>query len=106
MPDPTKIRATVNGDVVEVKMLMSHPEATGLATDSAGKLKLTGTPHYIKTVTVACNGRNVLSGDWGPAVSKNPFLTLRFKGGKQGDKITVTWHDSAGESRTDEATIS
>jgi sulfur-oxidizing protein SoxZ len=46
-----------------------------------------------------------MSGDWGPAVSKNPFLTMRFKGGKSGDKITVTWNDSAGETRTDEATV-
>ena len=106
MPDPTKIRATVDGDVVEVKMLMSHPESTGLTADSTGKLKLTSTPHYIETVTVACNGRNVMTGDWGPAVSKNPYLALRFKGGKSGDKITVTWKDSAGETRTDEATVS
>lgn len=105
MPDPTKIRAIVSGDVVEVKMLMSHPEATGLTADASGKLKLTSTPHYIETVTVACNGRDVLTGDWGPAVSKNPFLTLRFKGGKSGDKITVTWKDSAGASQTDEATV-
>lgn len=105
MPNPTKIRAALDGDVVEVKMLMSHPEETGLTLDSAGNLKLTSTPHYIKTVTVASNGRTVMSADWGPAVSRNPYLALRFKGGKQGDRITVTWNDSSGESRTDETTV-
>jgi sulfur-oxidizing protein SoxZ len=38
-------------------------------------------------------------------VSKNPFVQFAFKGGKAGDKITVTWKDNKGESRTDEASI-
>ncbi len=102
MADPMKIRATLNGDVVEVKVLMAHPMETGLRKGSDGKPV---PAHYIETVKVACNGREVLSADWGPAVSKNPFLALRFKGGKQGDKITITWTDSAGESRSDQATV-
>ena len=27
------------------------------------------------------NGKTVLSAEWGPAVSKNPFLSFRFAGG-------------------------
>jgi sulfur-oxidizing protein SoxZ len=38
-------------------------------------------------------------------VSKNPFLAFRFKGAKSGDKIGVTWVDTNGATRTDEATI-
>ncbi|MBS0569530.1 MAG: thiosulfate oxidation carrier complex protein SoxZ [Proteobacteria bacterium] len=102
MADPMKIRAALNGDVVEVKALMAHPMETGLRKGSDGKLV---PAHYIETVKVACNGREVLSADWGPAVSKNPFLALRFKGGKAGDKVSITWTDSAGESRTDEVAI-
>ena len=52
-----------------------------------------------------CNGKTVLTADWGPAVSKNPFLAFRFKGAKAGDKISVTWVDTNGATRTDEATI-
>ncbi|MFN3566020.1 MAG: thiosulfate oxidation carrier complex protein SoxZ, partial [Burkholderiaceae bacterium] len=29
----------------------------------------------------------------------------KFKGGKKGDEIVVTWVDNKGESRTDKATI-
>ena len=29
----------------------------------------------------------------------------KFKGGKKGDKLTVTWVDNKGDTRTDEATI-
>ena len=47
----------------------------------------------------------VLSAQWGPAISKNPFLSFRFKGGAKGDKVQVTWVDTKGETRTDEATI-
>jgi sulfur-oxidizing protein SoxZ len=86
MADPMKIRATLNGDVVEVKVLMAHPMETGLRKGSDGKPV---PAHYIETVKVECNDREVLSADWGPAVSKNPFLALRFKGGKQGDKVTI-----------------
>jgi sulfur-oxidizing protein SoxZ len=48
----------------------------------------------------------VLSAQWGPAVSKNPFLQFTFAGGKPGDKIQVSWVDSKGDTRSDETTIS
>jgi sulfur-oxidizing protein SoxZ len=47
----------------------------------------------------------VLSADWGPAVSKNPYLQFKFNGGKKGDELVVTWVDNKGETRTDKATI-
>jgi sulfur-oxidizing protein SoxZ len=47
----------------------------------------------------------VLTAQWGTAVSKNPFLAFKFKGGQKGDKIVITWVDNRGETRTDEATV-
>ena len=47
----------------------------------------------------------MLDAEWGPAVSKNPFLQFTVKGAKAGDKITVNWMDNRGEKRTDEATV-
>jgi sulfur-oxidizing protein SoxZ len=47
----------------------------------------------------------VLNCEFGPSVSKNPYLAFKFKGGAKGDKITVSWKDTKGDSRTDEATI-
>ncbi len=102
MADPMRIRATLTGDTVEVKVLMSHPMETGLRKDALGLLI---PADYIATVKATCNGKDVLTADWGPAVSKNPFLAFRFKGGAKGDKVTITWTDTAGESRTDEAVI-
>ncbi len=39
-------------------------------------------------------------------ISKNPFMHFRFKGGKPGEKVTISWVDNKGDKRTDEATIS
>jgi len=54
---------------------------------------------------VTWNGRTVLSAQWGPAVAKNPFLSFKFKGGAKGEKVSITWVDSRGDTRTDEAVI-
>lgn len=103
MADPMKIRATVNGDWTEVKVLMSHEMETGQRKDAQGK---TIPAWFINQVTATWNGKTVLSAQWGPAVSKNPFVAFRFKGGAKGDKIQLSWVDTRGDKRSDEATIS
>ena len=102
MADPMKIRATLQGDTVEVRVLMQHEMETGQRKDASGK---TIAAWHIKEVTATNNGKPVLQAQWGPAVSKNPFLSFRFKGGAKGDKIQVTWMDNKGDKRTDEAVV-
>jgi sulfur-oxidizing protein SoxZ len=102
MPDPMRIRATAQGDVVDVRVLMSHEMEGGQRRDSAGNLV---PAHFIQTVTVNHGGKTVLAADWGPAVSKNPYLQFKFTGGKKGDELVVTWVDNKGETRTDKAVI-
>jgi|SRR5687767_2009944 sulfur-oxidizing protein SoxZ len=103
MADPMRIRAKMEGDKVDVRILMSHEMETGQRKDSKGALI---PAHFIQNVTAVHNGKTVLAAEWGPAVAKNPFLAFKFAGGKPGDKITVTWVDNKGDKRTDEATIS
>jgi sulfur-oxidizing protein SoxZ len=102
MADPMKIRASMQGDLVNVKVLMSHEMETGQRKDANGQIV---PAHFIQTVSATYNGKTVLSAQWGPAVSKNPFLSFRFKGGVQGEKVQVTWVDNKGDKRTDEAAI-
>ena len=102
MADPMRIRAQVAGDKATVRVLMSHEMETGQRKDSAGK---TIPPWFIQEVSAAHNGKTVLTAQWGPAVAKNPFMQFVVKGAKAGDKITVTWKDNKGDTRTDEATI-
>ena len=90
------------GDIVEVKALVAHIMETGQRKDAQGK---TIPAWHIQSVAATWNGKTVLTAEWGPAVSKNPFLSFKFKGGAKGDKILITWTDNRGDKRTDEAVI-
>ena len=102
MADPMRIRANLVGDSTEVKVLMSHQMETGQRKDAQGK---TIPAWFIQNVGITHNGRTVLSAQWGTAISQNPFLAFKFKGGAKGDKVIITWVDNRGDKRTDEATI-
>ncbi len=102
MADPMKIRANLVGDSIEVKVLMSHEMETGQRKDAQGQ---TIPAWFIQNVTATYGGKTVLSAQWGPAVSKNPFLSFKFRGGAKGEKVVITWTDTRGDKRTDEATI-
>lgn len=102
MADPMKIRATLKGDVADVRILIMHPMETGQRKNEQGNLV---PAHFITSVTVTHNGKPVLNADWSQAVSRNPFLGLRVKGAKLGDKIVVTWVDNKGDKRTDEVAV-
>ena len=103
MADPMRIRAQAAGDKTTVRVLMSHEIETGQRKDAAGKIV---PAWFIQEVSASLNGKVVLTAEWGPAVSKNPFLQFVVKGAKAGDKISVNWKDNRGDSRTDEATVS
>jgi sulfur-oxidizing protein SoxZ len=61
--------------------------------------------HFINEVSASLNGKVVMTSEWGPSVSKNPFLEFNLKGTKAGDKVSVVWKDNKGDSRTDETTV-
>ena len=103
MADPMRIRAKAEGNVATVRVLMSHEMETGQRKDSSGKVI---PAWFIQEVTVALNGATVMTAEWGPSVSKNPFMQMAVKGAKAGDKITISWTDNKGDKRTDEATVS
>jgi len=102
MADPMKIRAQMKGDTAEVRVLMSHPMETGQRKDADGKAV---PAHHIQTLTVALNGKTVVSGQIGGSVSRNPVFGFKVKGAKAGDKVAVTWLDNKGDKRTDETTV-
>jgi sulfur-oxidizing protein SoxZ len=103
MADPMRIRAQAAGDKCTVRVLMSHEMESGQRKDSSGKLV---PAHFINEVSASLNGKVVMTAEWGPSVSKNPFMQFVIKGAKAGDKISVSWKDNKGDSRTDEATVS
>jgi sulfur-oxidizing protein SoxZ len=103
MGDSIKIRAKVEGDVTEVKMLIKHPMETGTRKDSkTGELI---PAHFIQQVNCEHNGSNVMTALWGVGISKNPYLSFKFTGAKAGDTVKVQWVDNKGESDSAEASI-
>lgn len=96
------VHATTSGDTTTVEALIKHPMDSGFVKDAQGKLI---PPHYIEVIEFSCNGKVVLTGFWGPAVSKNPFIKFSFKGGKSGDTIGVSWVDNKGEKASTAAKI-
>ena len=98
-----KVRAKAKGDEVTVKALFSHPMETGLRKDKkTGKII---PAHFIQEITAENNGNKVLTAFWSGSISKNPYLSFKYKGGKAGDKVKLTWRDNKGESDSIEAPI-
>ncbi len=104
MAKSIKMRAKLDGDVTTVKALVSHPMETGLRKDKkTGKMI---PAHFIQEVVCEHNGNTVLTSLWGPAVSKNPYLSFKFKGAKKGDALKLSWVDNQGGSDSLETKIS
>jgi sulfur-oxidizing protein SoxZ len=102
MADPMKIRATLQGDVADVRVLMAHPMETGQRKDASGNLVPL---HFIQTITAQLNGKTVFEAQTTQAISRNPVFAFKVKGAKAGDKLSITWEDNKGEKRTDEVTV-
>jgi len=102
MSDPMRIRATEKDGIVDVKILMKHDMESGQRKDASGKLI---PAWFINMLNVKAQSKDVFNAEFGPGVSKDPFLNFKYKGSK-GDKLVVNWIDTKGDKRTDEATVS
>lgn len=102
MADPMRLRATLQGDTADVRILIAHPMETGQRRDGSGKIVPL---HFIQSIVVTHNGKVVMDGQFSQAVARNPFLGLRVKGAKVGDKIVASWVDNTGDKRTDEVAV-
>jgi sulfur-oxidizing protein SoxZ len=98
-----RIRAKMKGDVAEVKALMSHPMETGLRKNKKTGKKIPA--HFIKEVVCEHKGNKVLVASWGVAVSKNPYLSFKFKGAAKGDTVKISWVDNKDGSASAEAKV-
>ena len=97
-----KIRAQQKDGYTEVKVLMRHPMETGMRKDQAGDAI---PAHFITEVSVFHGEQTVMQGHWGAAVSANPFLGVRFRGGARGESVRVVWVDNQGGTGEGETTI-
>jgi sulfur-oxidizing protein SoxZ len=103
MADPMKIRATMQGDAADVRVLVNHPMETGQRKDAkTGELV---PAHFIQSLVATVGDKTVIDAQIGGSVSRNPVFGFKVKGAKAGDKVVITWKDNKGETRTDETTI-
>lgn len=103
MANTIKLKAKEDGGVVTVKALITHPMETGQRKD-----KKTGEvipAHFIEEVACEHGGKTRMTAQWSGGVSKNPYVTFRFKGGAKGDPIKLSWTDNKGEGDSIEDTI-
>ncbi len=102
MPDPIRIRAHAKEGTTEVHVLMPHPMETGFRKNETGEFI---PAHYITDVRIEVAGKLVLAATLSRAVSEDPLLYFRVQGGSPGDTISVSWIDTRGERRADDARI-
>ena len=98
-----KIRAKVKNGITTVKALISHKMETGLRKNKKTGEKIPA--HHITEVTGEYNGKTVMTANWGPAISKNPYLSFKFKGGSAGENVKISWVDNKGKGDSLEAAI-
>ena len=102
MASSIRVRATANGDITEVQALIQHPMDSGFVKDAQGNLI---PPHFIQELTFEYDGKPVFVADWGPAVSKDPYVKFSFKGGKKDGELKISWVDNKGATDTTTAKI-
>ena len=88
---------------VQVKMLIKHPMETGQRKD-----RKTGKPipaPFVDVVICEWKGQEMVRAHWGPAISKNPYLSFKINGPQTGDTLTLRWTDNMGGSGEHESTV-
>ena len=80
------------GEVIEVKTLISHEMETGQRKDPSGN-KIPR--KIIKKFVAKFDGQEIMSADWQPSISANPYHAFFVKVPKSGT-FTFEWHDDDG----------
>ena len=98
-----KMRAKAADGVTTIKALISHPMETGTRKDKKTGKKIPA--HFIQEVVCEHKGNAIMTANWGPAISKNPYLSFKFSGAAAGDTVQLSWVDNKGEKDSSETTI-
>ncbi len=100
--DPIRIRVRRNGDLTEVRALISHPMETGLRIDASGRAVAA---HYVSEVVASVGSRIVFTTQLSIAVSRDPIIGFRFRGASAGQVLRIAWTDNRGHTRAGEVAI-
>jgi sulfur-oxidizing protein SoxZ len=100
-----RIKAKLKNKVIKVKMMAKHNMTTYNQA-----LKKTGNKddaNFITHISGKIGNKEVLDISTSQFFSKNPIFKFEFKGDefKKGDKLTITWVDKKGNTKTSKAKI-
>jgi sulfur-oxidizing protein SoxZ len=96
---PSTIKA---GDVVRVRSLVTHPMEL-VQRDKQGAI-IKKNYHFIHTIVVTYNGKEVMRAETSQAISQNPIFTFPLKVDRPG-KLTVAYSDTIGKTYEGNAEI-
>lgn len=86
--------------VMQIRILIAHPMEHGRNRDQKTDALIPA--HFIQQLTVKHNKTVVVTGNTGANIAKDPFFAFMLKGGKIGDKITISWVDNLGNKDVQE----
>lgn len=89
------VRSKKEGDFYKISTILIHPQHTGLAKNKKTGKKIPA--HFVSDVTVQLAGKEILTMECKPALSKNPFISFYAKGDSS-TPLKVTWKDNKGQS--------
>jgi len=98
-----KIRFKRMDNACLLRILIVHPMETGRRVDKA--TGATVPAHYITEAKIEHNGQTVASAQFGTGVSRDPYLSVRLKEARNGDRVRVSWIDNLGQSDSEEALV-
>ena len=93
-----RVHVKLDGELAKVKSLVVHPMETGTRKDPDTEIIVPR--HHIEQLTFSNNGKAVMVVNCSTAVAKNPYFYFSFRGASPGDKFTVSWVDTKGESNS------
>jgi sulfur-oxidizing protein SoxZ len=89
------------GEIVQVKILISHPMETGFRTGMDGKLV---PRNIIRELRATYNGTEVYRVDLYPSIAANPFFAFHLRANETGE-VAITWIDESGQEHTETRTL-
>ena len=103
MADKIRTRVTLDGGILDLKMLIFHPMESGLRKEAVTKELIPR--HFIDRLEIKLNEKLVMETHLSRSVSRNPFLHFRLKNTNSGDVIKISWTDKMGESGKTETKV-
>lgn len=95
-------KSAKQGEVIEIKTLISHDMESGRRKDKKGEL----IPRkIINRFECRFGGEVVFAADWQPAISANPYMAFHYKAEKSGE-MEFKWIDDDGTVYTETEKLS